>query len=202
MKKEISEDTVRELDIIPVEYAREYGDKTLLDELDNYRIYELLQDGTVRENPSVFHGYEILYYDVTHASEEFKKTYADVIRQLRVGAVRGKKNTSNVKLEASKIVNLFPLGGNIYSTLNREELTALGHEYMTMERIDIYDMYRVEPCLSLKGGDWSDLYIDVTRRNLSDELREKIDPETIELYCERRGTYRIKGTATQKDKEM
>jgi len=89
--------TVRTLDIIP---ADKY-----VEELKNYKMYELKPDGSIVESPGVKKGDEVLFYDVSGAPREFKEEHADIIYELEVN---DNKLTGNVTNGAVRIFDVVP----------------------------------------------------------------------------------------------
>ena len=185
MEKE--KEAVRIWDIVPeVDY---------FPELDAYPIYEILPDNVVKENAGTKRRENVLVYNVTDASDEFKQEHADVIHELEVKdikTIRVQRQAKNKGPERSgKIVTIFPVAGNIYSTLTKSEANALGSEYFKL--VNTPEGINLVPVLSLKNGEQVELYLKVNATNMSPELLEKIAPEVQELASKENGLYEVKG---------
>lgn len=189
MKNEIksNSEAVRIWDVI--------AESDYIPELDKYPLYEILQDGTVKENAGTKKRDMVLFYDVTDASDEFKSEHRDIIRELEVKGIKTirvkREPKEELNLAARKIVVLLSLASDVYSTLSKEEINALGSDYFSLTNTP--EGIKLDPVIRLKGNDAVELYLKVYPSKLDSELVDKISPEMLELASNEYGLYEEKG---------
>lgn len=189
MKNEIksNSEAVRIWDVI--------AESDYIPELDKYPLYEILQDGIVKENAGTKKRDMVLFYDVTKASDEFKSEHRDIIRELEVKGIKTirvkREPKEELNLAARKIVVLLSLASDVYSTLSKEEINALGSDYFSLTNTP--EGIKLDPVIRLKGNDALELYLKVYPSKLDSELLDKISPEMMELASNEYGLYEEKG---------
>lgn len=184
-----TESSIRIFDIIPVSSI----EGRIPSEFDSIPMYEYVDEGIIKEN----YGYKkdhgtILFYDVSSQSEELKKRYANLIQEIEVNKViritsqRKKVETSQV----GKIVTILPLDGT-YSTLKKEEITALGNDYVTVTSKE--EGIEIKPIISAKNIP-DNMYLKVNTNRLPNELIAALSSELKELIQKPNGLYEDRGS--------
>ncbi len=171
------------------------------EEFKNFPMYELLNDGTIKESYGRKRDPEdILFYDVSNASLEFKEKYSSVLEELEVKGIKRiirPKRSFNNGIGNGRIVTLLPLSGNVYGTLSKQELKCLGNEFYTLSSTP--DGFKLSAII--KGKILPDnLFIAINTSAISEELFEKLSPDLTELSELPNGLYESKGSISTEKK--
>lgn len=124
---------------------------------------------------------EIIYYDVSNCSPEFKEEHKN---QIINSNSLIKKNQF-----ASKILTIIPCDG-IYQCLSQEEKREIGTRFITLENKN--EEIAVKSALItriIKSKTLSNLYIMLNFDDLNSDLQNKILPEIVELVKSNNGFY-------------
>ncbi len=170
---------IRILDVIPMDKTRRIPSQ----ELDSFKLYKVIRSGVLKEDCGIKRKRsDIIVCDVSSASEEFKSRYADLIVEIDVNEIvpafrDDDEKQSDSAIRISRIIELLPVDGT-YASLTREELNMLGHNYVSIKSTP--HGTKVTPVITTKPLP-DNLYLIVNLETISDELREKITPELVEL---------------------
>lgn len=169
------------------------------DEFHSIPLYEYVEPGVIKENPGRRKSHDdILLYDVSNQSPEFKERYAAFIRELEVSSIikisKGKKESTP---SAGRIITVLPLDGK-YAKLSTKEADPLGHDFVSITAKE--GGFEVKPLLVSKMMP-DNIYLKVTPENLSDDLIAKLSSDMTELVQKENGLYESRGNL-QKDKNF
>lgn len=170
-------------------------------DLANFPIYEYIANGVIKSNIGIIKRQDsILFYDVTHASEELKTKYSEFIMELEVKKIQNTQNTSEEKASTDlgeKIATVMRLTEafstsimnltGTYPKLSKTEIKALGHDFVSIENTP--EGIKLTPTLSIDDGYTRDLYLKVDPSLLDESLLAKISDELTELTRKENGFY-------------
>ncbi len=127
---------------------------------------------------------DVLVYDVTGASEGFKKFFGSKIVEIEAKQIIERKKPNTYKGSASKITTILPLTG-IYGDLTLPEKISLGSDFVNIENIE-GNLGLTSVIRKKELGEKTHLRLG---NCISPELYEKISPELIELIELENGLY-------------
>jgi hypothetical protein len=188
-----NESPVRIYDVIPVNDISGQVPK----EFDRLPMYEVIDEETLKENYGLKRNHDdILVYDVSTASEELRSKYASSIVEMHIrNVIKITKDKKQNVGRVGQIVTVLPLDG-VYTTLSREEMDAIGHDYVTLTNTE--DGIKVDPLISSKNLP-DNMYLSIdARKNMSEDLEVKIAPEIVELSKKENGLYEDRGGISTK----
>lgn len=185
---------IRVLDIIPVESVRGLS----IDEFDQFPMYEFLSEGVIKQNPGRKRSrHDIIFYDVTRASNDFKVRYGDLISELEVHKIIGERKVQSDSPIAARITTIMRLD-RIYPTLDRTELAELGSDFVAIRNTDAG--IRIVPIITTKGIP-DNMCLRIDSSNLSNSLLARISEDITELLEKPNGLYQ-ENDFGQGEKEM
>lgn len=178
-------------------------------DLVNLPIYEYIGNGVIKPNMGVRRRQDsILFYDVTHASDQLKEKYGEFIMELDVKKIQnvpeentptdlGDKITTVMRLTETFSTSIMNVIGT-YPELSKTEIEALGHDFVSVESTP--EGIRLTPTLSVNDGYTSDLYLRISPSLLDENLLSKISSDLTELTRKPNGFYiPAKDESLQKD---
>lgn len=184
--------------IIDVVYEENY-----FPELDAYPLYEVISSGentTIKVNPGTKKVGDILFFDVTMASDDFKEQHASVIEELNVHETieirslkdRFEKAMPKATNSLGQIIAILPIPSVTYDGLSAKEKKALGGELFLLSNTE--QGIKMLPYLSKRGyEDPDNVCLLISSDKISPELFEKIAPDVKELVSIAPGVYKENG---------
>lgn len=183
-------------DLIPQEKIQ--GKKTP-DCFKNFPMYTIVGNGILKENMGIKKNPEdIIVYDVSNASKEFREEYAsDIVKFRAKGVTRsGQQPVQQVTNQPWKeIRTMLSLLGE-YTKLSGVEQVKLGHNFVTIDALE--GGLRISPLLSIKYELPGNTYLEIDPSTFDRELYEKLSNEMTELIRLDNGLYEKKCTLEQR----
>lgn len=168
-------ETYLEMDILPVQMAKHLkGD---LSELDGCKIYKVVADRTIKENPGVMTNNAFVFYDITNTTPEFKAGCMGI-------RMKGIQNVLPYVEEKQQTVELLNTEGS-YSSLNQEEKANLGSNFVTL--INKENGLDIQPALIQRRA--NNLFVKIDSTTLNPELLERVGSDITVLNLNEYGLY-------------